>query len=249
MVLTHRLLKRGEQHKIYCEDFLINEQIAPNLIFSAVFDGCSSGLESHFVSALFGKIFRKTALTVNFNCEVETTKDILNAIVINAIGKTVEIKKLLNLSDLETLTTVIALLFDTEKQQAEIVCFGDGVITFNTKSKIIDQNNRPQYLVYSFDKFIDNQSIKTFVENEANQFSATDVKDVSIATDGILSFRKQEMAEREGKTINPLIINFLTSDKQLHTNKTMLNRKCNILRNTHNVINLDDIALVRHIIE
>jgi len=54
-------LNIGEFHTNYCEDFLIDTQIATDQKLVAVLDGCTMGTESVFASILFGKILRKIA--------------------------------------------------------------------------------------------------------------------------------------------------------------------------------------------
>lgn len=57
----YKTLNIGEFHTNYCEDFLIEEQIATNEKLIAVLDGCTMGTESVFASILFGKIARNIA--------------------------------------------------------------------------------------------------------------------------------------------------------------------------------------------
>jgi hypothetical protein len=62
----HSFIKKGTAHPNFYEDFLLTFEITSKYSLFAVMEGCSSGKESHFASAFFGKIFKKIALKKSF---------------------------------------------------------------------------------------------------------------------------------------------------------------------------------------
>ena len=55
---AYSVIRKGEDHPVFCEDFMsINN--SGRYFIGVVFDGCSSGSDSHFASSLFGKIFNQ----------------------------------------------------------------------------------------------------------------------------------------------------------------------------------------------
>jgi hypothetical protein len=60
------LLRKGEMHPVFCEDFLVNLDIDHYFYMGAVLDGCSPATDSHFASTLLGKILKKIAPDFRF---------------------------------------------------------------------------------------------------------------------------------------------------------------------------------------
>ena len=57
--MIKELVRRGTNHKNFCEDSVYHLEYG-NIVDLAVFDGCSTGIKSHFASELMYKIFRKS---------------------------------------------------------------------------------------------------------------------------------------------------------------------------------------------
>ncbi len=138
-------IDRGILHKTFCEDYFIDEIISKKYRILCVFDGCSSGKDSHFASALLGKCVLASSKQTNFNQE---PLSILQDIIFKTILNLKQTKENLNLQTDELLSTLILLLLDTEKQEATIIAIGDGFISVNKKVTLIEQNNQPNYLAY-----------------------------------------------------------------------------------------------------
>ena len=68
----HTLLKRGFSHKDFCEDFLLCKALDEKYLLAGVFDGCSSGVDSHFASALFAKIVKNVATELYSKAQTES---------------------------------------------------------------------------------------------------------------------------------------------------------------------------------
>lgn len=238
----HTLLKRGESHKDFCEDFLFTYSLKENYFIAGVFDGCSSGENSQFASNLFAKIFKKECSKLEFKKEKIELKNLMKELLRNSIIKINSIKKQLNLEIKELLTTIVLMIFDKEKDEIFAMVIGDGVISYNGEIEIFDQNNTPDYLAYNLEKLTTEYYDLWFDEFDQSR-NYTKIKDFSISSDGILSFIKNNFDEKEKPHISPQ--DYLLKDNFLMKNKAMLSRKCNVLKNKYNLSNYDDLGIVR----
>jgi hypothetical protein len=220
---TYSLLRKGEAHPVYCEDFLWTFENETQAV-GAVFDGCSGGKESHFASALIGKTLRNYATLPTLKAMVKATFQDLKKIV-----------KLLNLdAEDELLATVLLALYDKDTQKCEILVIGDGFVLIDDKLHEIDQNNQPDYLGYHLeDDFEIWWSTQRIYRVEKPQ-------KIAISTDGIDTFRTNKIDLPED--FNP--INFLLFDSQWVNLPTMLHRKANILHTQYGYLPYDDIGVV-----
>lgn len=235
MYIIRQLLKIGLEHKL-CEDalfFIENEKY----IFTSIFDGCSSGIESNFASNLFSKIFR-TSINNIVDTNHINLESLNDEILRDVIFKLKQIKNLLNLSDYELLSTFIFLIFDKEKSELIITISGDGSYIINDELVTIDQNNQPNYLIYNINK-IYNDIKKTFTISKYEGF----VKNIAIMSDGIDSFKNST-----NEFDNDLPVNKLLKENKLIKSEAMLSRILNIL-NKEGYYNFDDLSIVRIINE
>lgn len=60
------VLKKGTDHLVNCEDDLFFSNYYDKYYVGAIFDGCSSGIKSHFASSLFGKILQTVLKTKTY---------------------------------------------------------------------------------------------------------------------------------------------------------------------------------------
>ena len=237
----YSLLKSGTNHPEFCEDFLFSENYKNALYIGAVFDGCSSGIHSHFASTLFAKILNEVIrFEISKYPEIEL-KDFSENLFYKFMLKLKETKKFLHLNQNELLSTFLLVVHDRDAKTANIIVSGDGAICINGKLTVIDQNNKPDYPAYSLDTI---ENFDDFFEwnNQKNiNIYVPEVKDISISTDGITSFVPQNKAE----TSDFNVFDFLLNDTELKNIEVMLKRKYNIITNKHNLENYDDIAIIR----
>jgi len=237
----HKLIQRGTNHDDYCEDFVFATQIN-NFIIAGVFDGCSSGKDSYFASALFGKIIKKNAEKIDFS-NFKNTEEILKNLILTA-AKTV--KNFAENNDFkidELLSTIILLVIDISRNVGNIICIGDGFLSINGMDTNIEQNNQPDYFAYHLFKFENIDDFENWFEKFENKFYFNEIKDITISTDGILSYIKNKIMEEKMELSE--ITDFLTKDKRFFNNKSMLQRKANILKNIYGFENMDDLGIVR----
>lgn len=111
-------LQIGDYHINHCEDFWITKKIGSDKILCAVMDGCSTAMESHFVSALFGKILRKICVEKGYQELYETIdntiEEDLKSVLKDLFKEVISLKNQLMLDEKELLTTLILLLYNTK---------------------------------------------------------------------------------------------------------------------------------------
>lgn len=215
---------------------MIDEQLNGKFKIFGVFDGCSSGKDSHFASSLLGKTVISAAKKVDFEQSVNPLKEI----VYQAIRSYKEIQNSLKLDVNEMLSTMILMLLNTETNIAEIIAIGDGLVSVNQEITNIDQLNQPDYPAYHFDEIENYNDFEDFYTKQLI-FSNIKVEDITISTDGINSYLIK--GQNESQEID--VIEYFTKDSFLNGNPAMLARKHNILKNKHRLENGDDIAIIR----
>jgi len=233
----HEFIKIGSNHKNFCEDFSLNIELDENQMIFGVFDGCSSGKDSHFATTLIAKIVKNVAVEI-FNKEKDN--DFLLKIIYETALQLKKTVKALSLGTNEILSTIILLWVDKKENLAEIIAIGDGFISINGKNTTIEQNNTPKYLAYYLNEIYNYKSFKKVINEISFQAQTANIQDITISTDGILSFENFD-ADSEKTSV----IDYLTKDLFLINNKAMLGRKVNILKNKYSLINQDDLGIIR----
>jgi serine/threonine protein phosphatase PrpC len=236
------LIKKGTDHLVFCEDDLFfreeTQKNGDSLYIAAVFDGCSTGYKSHFASSLFGKIL-KDVLNTNNDLIIKQydLELIANLIFYNFFRKLKEISTILNLIDLELVSTFIISI--VRNDEAFVIISGDGCIMIDDNCiKIESQDNAPDYLAYHL-----NENPSSVYNKNVKKYSFKNInKGFSICSDGIFSFRKIN-----NSNVEDYVIDYLLKDKNLINSDAMLARKYNILVKD-GYINYDDLSIVRFII-
>lgn len=235
------LLRKGFDHRVFCEDYLCSYE-NENWIIAGVFDGCSGGIESHFASALSGKIIKQYAKLLCDKYQ-EGESDIMfmrNFLMSNFFYNLETFKKALSLSEMELLSTMILLIYNKKYDTGHVFALGDGIIMINGNITIIDQNNEPDYPVMHIDKINKKEGLIKFLEENKNQWNFTGLEDIIISTDGLQQFKNKT---KDGSNFEEAM-NFLIIDKSMEKLDVMLARKYNILK-TKGWENYDDIGLIR----
>jgi hypothetical protein len=242
LMIVHQYIKRGKNHPDYCEDFLISSE-KDNYLLWGVFDGCSSGTDSHFASALIGKIIKAEFQRMEIKPKDKIEKNLKN-LLFNSLMSLKKLKETLLLDEYnDLLSTIILFLYDVAKDHGIIIVSGDGFVSINGTQTIIDQNNTPRYPAYYLDELYDWGSFNKWYESYNKIFEFSELLDVSISTDGILSFTGQKQTEHRGKAIDA--VDYLLKDDFLITNKAMIGRKVNMLNKKYAMQNFDDLGIIR----
>ena len=239
-----QLNKTGKPHDTHTEDYVLVENISHDWIIAAVFDGCSSGEESFFASALYGKLIRKSCkllpqlgkIRPEFNLQ-EIDASYIGKFILNQLFD--DLKKahhLLGTELTDILSTIILLVYNRSSRSAWVNISGDGFIIHNKEIKEIDQNNIPDYMAYHLDIEFD-QWINAF----SKSFSFENQSDISISTDGISKF--YSITEKRQRSIDP--VQYLLIDTTWKDSDDMLEKKFKVLREEHGLLPYDDLGIVR----
>jgi hypothetical protein len=220
--MLYTLLRKGESHTVYCEDFAITYEDNQKIVF-AVLDGCSSGKESMFASALIGKVLRKNALQSS-----------LKEIMRHTFADLKQTKKMLALTEDELLATVLLAMYDKQSENAEIIVVGDGFVLIDDRLEEIDQQNTPDYWGYYLEGEFEDWWRKQTI------FKAEKPKRLAVSTDGIDTFRTHKM----DLPADFMPKDFLLLHEQWANLPTMLTRKCNVLQTQYGYLPYDDVGVV-----
>jgi len=232
--IVRNVLRKGSEHE-HCEDSLLYtiDKNKPYL-YLAIFDGCSNGIDSHFASNLYKKIFKKILVDPREK-DGNNLSEITNFILFEFFQELYNIKRNLNLIDNELLSTIVFAIINYETDECLITFSGDGLFCVNTTPITVDVGNAPQYTPYFF------SHIKGFYEfqHSLQSFGFENIKNLSICSDGILTFynidrKKEDVVER------------LLIDDTIQKSKAMLSRKVNML-SKENIHYLDDLSIIRYI--
>jgi hypothetical protein len=238
----YQTIKKGEYHPIFCEDYSLINKVTNDLTLCAVMDGSTMGTESHFSSTLIAKILRKIIKEKiyldfinkkNSSDLEEELKYILKSLFIDLK----EVKNKLLLDTNELLSTLGIFLVNIKLKNGIIFFVGDGVLCINNKMIVLDHNNKPDYLGYHL-----TEDFEIWFKNHKQVYYIEEIRDVSISTDGILSFnldnQKTELTESE--IIHKLLIDKFNFDKA-----EMLDTKIKFLEKEYNLMNTDDLSIIR----
>jgi hypothetical protein len=243
------VIRKGSEHPVFCEDFVSTEDTGRYFV-GAVFDGCSGGNDSHFASSLFGKIFKQILGegAMAGNSIENKAKDFMRKFVINLF----KAKVALGLLDKDMLATFMMIVYDKVHGECLIMTIGDGIICHDGEFTILENDrfkvvepvryrDMPNYIAYDIvDLGLLPSGFDTWFERFVTLSRHDNPKDISIATDGLLTFNTPIVE------VNPL--DFLLVDQNWMNNKIMLSKKVNVLGSKHKTTHKDDISIVRLII-
>jgi hypothetical protein len=233
----YQLNKTGKLHETHTEDYVMVEKVSHDWIIAAVFDGCSSGQESFFASALYGKILRKSIkmlpllkkIRPEFSLQKIDAPYIGRFILNQVFDDLKKVHHLLGTELIEMLSTIILMVYNRSSKSTWINISGDGFIVHNNN---IEDDYMAYHLDIPFDQWI-NEFTRTFsLENQT---------DISISTDGISKFYSN--TDKRQRSIDP--IRYLLIDKKWDDEVVMLERKFNILKNEYGLLPYDDLGMVR----
>jgi Protein phosphatase 2C len=237
----HTLLQIGEHHTNHCEDYLFSEKIGQTQILCAVMDGCTMGIDSYFVATMIGKLLRKISKGFYFKEFIEkqhfTNQELLKWVCKQLFSDLNDLKNKLQLEREEMLSTLILMILDTQKCDASVMTIGDGVIVCNTQLIEYQQDNRPDYLGYHLA-----ENFETWFSNHQQFNHFEHVYDISIATDGILTFSR---FDNRRTILEKNAIEYLLMDKSLISNDKMLHLKMLEIQKDCGLKPTDDLGVIR----
>jgi len=252
-MIIKTLLRRGVEHKNYAEDSLVYKDMS-NYLYACVFDGCSSGKDSHFASALFKKAFND--VTDKLEHILDKTEDgiekNLKFLTFQMARKVYETKQLLNLKTDELLSTMIVCVLDKGAQNCMVAAFGDGYFRVddtegfikNTKFAHLDNSeNRPNYISYNLDFIQNYNDFELWYAAQPEKHYFEDVTNITIASDGLDTFTKFREPKKPEDVVNP--VDYFVKDELFLGHEIMLEKKYNLMNSKYCMTNKDDLSLIR----
>lgn len=239
------LVQKGEFHPVYCEDYLFEQALTESIHLAAVMDGCTMGTDSHFASALIGKLLKKVAKEVSYQ-EYLKTIPAFSSTPSAKIGENIlqqirtELRRLSNelyLEELELLSTLILAIVNTETNDAWVIVVGDGCIGVNGEIIEIDQENRPDYLGYHL-----SGPFQGWFDKQTNKFEFSGINELCISSDGVLGFEKLIKTKPE---FSGMVPHFLMLDNQRDEPSQSLRLKIDSLESDFGLIGTDDIGIIK----
>lgn len=179
---TDYLHTKGRMHDLYCgDDYLITED--DDFLLCAVFDGCSSGIDSHYASTFHRYTLREAFDKRKRLCLAEDL-DSLSIDILKKVFQIIhceyyEVNK-------EMLSTVVMFLLDKHSGKFSIYFCGDGCYKTgrNSFQSIHDPNGNSVFYMstsYDFDEYLD-KYVSVIHSNIEPGMT------VCISTDGLESF-------------------------------------------------------------
>lgn len=231
----------GQHHDLHCEDYLLHAPIGTQRHMFAVMDGCTMGRDSHFAATLCGKILKKIALErsyLEFKAETQVELELeLKAVLQRLFQELKLVKNQLLLDKYDLLHTLILLLWDEVQAQGQLMAIGDGVVYHDGQLHVFDQDNQPDYLGYHLEEDFEN-----WFAQQKQQLHIQDFQNLSICSDGILSFAPFD--DGEYPTM-PDPLDFLLENAHYVEKENMLYKKVKILAKDHGLKPMDDLAIIR----
>jgi serine/threonine protein phosphatase PrpC len=239
---TYTALQIGDYHTNYCEDYLFTGTIGSDKLLCAVMDGCTNGTDCYFISTLVGKLLRKIAKEKSYRelyepAQSEDIEDSLKSVLKDLFSELKQLKNQLMLEPNELLTTLILLLYDQKSDEGLVIVIGDGLVSINGQATEFDQENKPDYIGFHLAK-----DFETWYQQQEQKIRFRELKDVSIATDGIFMFSEVIKTEGNGN-IDP--VDFLLNNRAQEENPEMLSLKLKTLERQFGLKPTDDLALIR----
>jgi hypothetical protein len=238
-------VRMGAAHQAYCEDYLVSEQLGEKCVLSAVLDGSSMGKDSHFASALFGKLLRKIAREMSLQSLQEDVtwqeaepETVAREVLHRLFGEVRQVRGQLHLQLEELFTTICLWIHHYGSERSFVIVIGDGYVCCDGEIHELDQDNRPDYLAYHLTK-----PFESWYASQQQRFHFEHPQDLVIATDGIETFR--QMNEAVASSVPPDPIHYLLIDQEFHQADNMLDRKLDLLQKSYGPSPIDDVALIR----
>lgn len=210
---------RSQTHNS-CEDSLFVKE-SDLYIWGGIFDGCSTGKNSHWASQTFSYIFSKHVNPIQNSNLMLVRKDLITMM------------ETLNINYMNLLSTCMLFFYDKFSKALDVRVFGDGCYYVDDVEYEIEQNNIPDYMAYHLDS---QQSFKEFLD----MYPAATYYNVSnfrICSDGIKSISIDQF---HTSTKDPIATLF-----QRPTSPNFLQRMWNILHRERFIIS-DDLSIISY---
>ena len=183
-------ISRGGMHLLHCEDdFYVYED--EEVIVAAVFDGCSSGIDSHFASTMHKYCLREVLVDIPYIIREDDNRNFPFK-DINESGKEImfllfeRIYRLNYKVNSEMLSTVVLTLVNKLTKEYFICFAGDGVCKINDKIHSIHDSNSNAVWYLSSVSYSDFYS---YYDTYCTKYSGIFENEICISSDGMESFK------------------------------------------------------------
>jgi hypothetical protein len=238
------LLYPGKYHPVYCEDHLLYHHLGNEWFVGGVMDGCSSGEESHFASALYVKSTRKACRQISDamvhpdqNSHFTAGHEAIRRRILYTLFEDMQqIRTDLSLDMTEMLSTLLLLVYRIRDRSAWINVSGDGLVFNDGERTEIDQDNMPDYLAFHLDT-----DVEYWYHQHTATFTFSDVRDLTISTDGLLKLYPGPFE----RSIVKEPVEFLIGQDTAGAGGEALQQRLTELLHRHGYIPFDDIGVLR----
>jgi len=242
-MIIHTHSQIGQFHTNHNEDAFVTTQLTDDWVLLAVMDGCSMGTESHFASTLLVKLLRKISTEYFYKSFVEKTTSSLSQCLTHLLKELFAqlsfLKNHLHLDTHELLSTLMLAVVDKTKTSAEIIVIGDGLICVDGQLTEFDQDNKPDYVGYHL-----NEYFEEWYAQQSQTLSIKNCSDLSLASDGIFTFKKFDQQNYPPISETELV-DFLLQDKTQDEAQNLLKKKIILIKQEYGLMPSDDLTVIR----
>lgn len=239
--MPHWILnKRADNHQTFCEDaYFYTER--DGWVIAGVFDGCSTGVNSHFASQLHANIFRKiidsewTGFNQLFQTGANSDDELMDALT-SSLGMDVKrFKEALGLTELEVLSTALLGLYNTKTKRLVVRYIGDGSVCVDGDiyRQSSGPDNAPTYIAYLDEEELDIDVVGEYYRTDIY----ADVSSFALCSDGIDAI--------VGPWDRSKTTDLLLRDLSLRESDAMLRRYANMIHKAGCVFQ-DDLTIIKY---
>lgn len=233
----------GQFHINHNEDYLITSDLGNDRRLIAVMDGCSSGTDSYLASTLIGKLLRKIAKQISYKAFIHKhalpIEDVLKTLALTLFDELVAINRILDLRSDEILSTLLLGIVDEAHFNATVMVVGDGIIHVNGTTNEYENDNKPDYLGYHL-----TSNKEEWFNTKTQRISFQEVNDISIATDGIFTFKNFDGRSYPEISEDQIQEAFFTNTDELD-NPNKLKKTLTKLKEVNGLMPSDDLTMIR----
>lgn len=224
-----------------CEDAVWVEESATHIV-GGVFDGCSTGTNSHWASQSFVYAYKKVYKDM-LEKQENPVKILHDWSLYLCLNKLISFQRLLGLQDHNFLSTVVLFCYDKEAKKLQVRAFGDFSVMVNGVMHRNDQDNKPKYVGYLLNM---NDSNMPFTREDILESAIMRVyKDVdafALCTDGIDQIMAPHFPVSPYLSTREHALSLLLD---LPRSKTHLTLKWNLLKKAKFTLN-DDLSIISY---
>lgn len=202
---------RSDTHNS-CEDTVWVEENELGL-YGGVFDGCSTGKNSHWASQTLAYLYAGVRSTYGILSDVATYM---------VLNKMRSIKKMGELTSDNFLSTAVLFQYNKTERKLSVRVFGDGVIYVNDVEHCFEQNNTPDYLGYQINATTSQEQYDYMDKYPVTVFH--DVTKFQICSDGIKAITANQY-EQTSRDPYALLLASPTSENYLKRMWNILHRE------------------------